>query len=395
MDTDSPDNAPQVSTHTRMPPWLPKAMVLALVFFGLFLLADWAFHRLTGLLIVLVVAFFISLAMEPAVAALVRRGLRRGLATAVVFVATFACVLAFLGALVTLLVETATNLAHETPRLLDEGVAWVNRAFGQRFTVHDLSQRLLHESNLIEEYAHTAANNAWGVSTTVLGGLAQVLTIALFSVYLTAGGPKVRRTVCSLLPPARQQRFLHAWDLAIDKTGGYLYSRVVLAIISAVVHGGFLAILGLPNPIALGVWFGVISAFIPTVGTYLAAILPVFVALTVDPLDAVWIIVFAVAYQWLQDYLLQPRITARTVDVNAAIALLSVLAGGALFGAVGALLAIPATATVQAFLSEYVKHYAVTEDSRIDQTTPRRQRTETAPEHDGPDVTPTDASEPS
>ncbi|MFD4439349.1 AI-2E family transporter [Nocardia sp. NPDC058519] len=382
MDIDSPDNTPQAPARTRMPKWLPRAMVLALVFFGLFLLADWAFHRLTGLLIVLFVAFFVSLAMEPAVAVLVRRGVPRGLATGLVFVGTFACVLAFLAALVTLLVETATNLAHETPRLLNEGVDWINHTFGQHFTVHDLSQRLLHESDLIEGYAHTAADNAWGVSTTVLGGLAQILTIALFSVYLTAGGPRVRRTVCSLLPPARQQTFLHAWDLAIDKTGGYLYSRVLLAIISAIAHGVFLSILHIPNPIALGVWFGVISAFIPTIGTYIAAIVPVFVALTVDPLDAVWILLFAVVYQWFQDYLLQPRITARTVDVNAAIALLSVLAGGALLGAVGALLAIPATATLQAFLSEYVKHFAVTEDPRIEQTTARRKRTAAAPTHD-------------
>ncbi len=362
-----------------MPPWLPRAMALGLVFFGLFLLADWAFHRLLGILIILVVALFVALAMEPAVAVLVRRGVPRGLATGLVFVGTFACVLGFLAALVTLLVETTTNLAHESPRLLDDGLRWVNRTFDQQFTLHDLSQRLLRESDLIEGYARTAADNAWGVSTTVLGGLAQLLTIALFSIYLTAGGPRVRRTVCSLLPPTRQQTFLHAWDLAIDKTGGYLYSRVLLAIVSSIAHGIFLAILHLPNPIALGVWFGVVSAFIPTFGTYIAAILPVFVALTVDPLDALWVIVFAVVYQWVQDYLLQPRITARTVDVNAAIALLAVLAGGALLGAVGALLAIPATATVQAFVSEYVKHYAVTEDPRIDQTTARRTRTPKPP----------------
>lgn len=355
-------------------------MVLALVFFGLFLLADWAFHRLTDLLIIMFVAFFVALAMEPAVALLVRRGVPRGLATGLVFVATFACVLGFLAALVTLLVQTATNLAHETPRLLNEGVDWVNHTFGQHFTTHDLSQRLLRESDLLESYAHTAADNAWGVSATVLGGLAKVATIALFSVYLTAAGPKVRRTVCSLLPPARQQTFLHAWDLAIDKTGGYLFSRLLLAIVSAIAHGVFLWILHLPNPIALGVWFGVISAFIPTIGTYIAAIVPIFVALTVDPMDAVWIIVFAVIYQWFQDYLLQPRITARTVDVNAAIALLAVLAGGALLGAVGALLAIPATATVQAFLSEYVKHYAVNEDPRIERTTARRKRARPAVE---------------
>ncbi|MGW5309250.1 AI-2E family transporter [Nocardia thailandica] len=374
MDTESPDPVPVPGARSRMPEWLPRAMVLALVFFGLFLLADWAFDRLTGIATMLLVAFFVALAMEPAVAALARRGVPRGLATALVFLVTFLCVLAFLAALVTLLVETATNLVHETPRLLDEGIGWVNRSFGQHFTLHDLNQRLLQESSVLEGYARTAADNAWGVSTTVLGGLAQVLTIAIFSIYLTAGGPKVRRTVCSLLPPARQRTFLHAWDLAIDKTGGYLYSRLLLAVVSAVAHGVFLALLGIPDAIALGIWFGVIASFIPTVGTYLAAILPVFVALTVDPLDAVWIILFAVVYQWFQDYVLQPRITARTVDVNAAIALLAVLAGGALLGAVGALLAIPATATVQAFVSEYVKRYAVNEDPRIDQTAPRKGR---------------------
>ncbi|MEV6061116.1 AI-2E family transporter [Nocardia asteroides] len=379
---DSQHTAPPSGARTRMPPWLPKAMVLALVFFGLFLLADWAFHRLIGILIVLLVSFFVALAMEPAVAVLVRRRVPRGLAVALVFLGTFACVLAFLAALVTLLVETTTNLARETPRLLDEGIDRVNHTFGQHFTMDDLSQRLLRESSLIEGYARTAADSAWGVSTTVLGGLAQVLSIAIFSIYLTVGGPKVRRTVCTLLPPARQQTFLHAWDLAIDKTGGYLYSRVLLAIVSAVVHGVFLAILGLPNPVALGVWFGVIASFIPTFGTYLAAILPVFVALTVDPMDALWILLFAVVYQWFQDYVLQPRITARTVDVNAGIALLAVLAGGALLGPVGALLAIPATATVQAFLSQYLKHYAVTEDPRIDQTTARRSRTPNPPAAD-------------
>ncbi len=349
-------------------------MVLAFVLLGLFQLANWAFHRLLGILIIMLVAFFVSLAMEPAVGNLVGRGMHRGLATGLVFVLVFVCVVGFIAALVTLLVETVGNLANEAPRLINELVDWVNRTFHQRFTLHDLTDRLLRDSDIINGYAERAANNVWGVSSTILGGLAQFLTIALFSVYLTADGPKLRRTMCSLLPPARQDTVLHAWDLAIEKTGGYLYSRALLAVISAVAHGAFLAILGLPNAIALGIWFGVIASFVPTVGTYLAGILPILVALTIRPIDAVWIVVFTIVYQWFQDYLLQPRITQRTVNVHAAIALLAVLAGGALLGAVGALLAIPATATVQAFFSEYVKRYEVAEDPRIERTTSARRR---------------------
>ncbi|MFF0493063.1 AI-2E family transporter [Nocardia sp. NPDC003482] len=358
----------------RMPRWLPRALLLGFAFLAAYQIGDWAFHKLLGLITMMLVAFFIALAMEPAVDLLTHRKVPRGLAVGIVFVVLFAAVAGFLAALVTLLVETVSNLLNELPGLLNDLVGWVNNTFHQHFTIDQLRDRLLHDSNILNNYAQTAANNIWGLSSTILGGLAQFLTIALFSIYLTADGPKLRRTLCSMLPPKRQDDVLHAWDLAIDKTGGYLYSRALLAVISAVTHAIFLAILNLPNPIALGVWFGVIASFVPTIGTYLASVLPILVALTVHPFDAVWLLIFVVLYQWFQDYLLQPRITARTVDVNAAVALLAVLAGAALLGAVGALLAIPATATVQAFLSEYVPRYEVPEDPRIERTAPRRER---------------------
>ncbi|MEU1205819.1 AI-2E family transporter [Nocardia sp. NPDC005825] len=362
MAADTPD-PPQ---RTAMPAWLPRAMVLALALLGLFELANWAAHQLIGIAIMMTVAFFVSLAMEPAVDGLAGRGVNRGLATGLVFVIVFACTAGFLATLGVLLVETVSHVVSELPRLVGELVDWVNRVFHQNFTLDQLRDRLFKDSDIISSYAARAADNVWGLSSTVLGGLAQFITIALFSVYMTADGPKLRRSVCSLLPPAKQGAVLHAWDLAIDKTGGYLYSRALLAVISAVAHGAFLWLLDIPNALALGIWFGVVASFVPTIGTYIAGVLPILVALTIRPLDAVWILLFVVVYQWIQDYVLQPRITARTVDVNPAVALLSVIMGGALLGAVGALLAIPATATLQAFLGEYVKRYEVSEDPRIE-----------------------------
>ncbi|MEV0761677.1 AI-2E family transporter [Nocardia sp. NPDC050435] len=360
-------------TTQRMPRWLPRAMVLGFALLGLFELADWAVHRLLGLFILVLVAFFVALAMEPAVASLVARGIGRGLATAVVFVLLYACVLAFSAALGVLLIHTVGNVVTELPRLLNEGVDWVNHAFHQDFTVQRLRDRLLRESDLIKGYAQSAADHAWGFSYTVLGELARFLTVALFSIYFTVYGPRMRRAVCSLLPAERQDMVLRAWDLAIDKTGGYLYSRGVLAVISAVAHALFLWLLGLPNAIELGICFGVIASFVPIIGTYLAGLLPILVALTVRPLDALWILLFVILYQLVQDYLLQPRITARQVEVNPAIALLAVMAGGALHGAVGALLAIPAVATLQAFLGTYITRHEVPEDPRLEGT-PRKHR---------------------
>ncbi|MEV6392600.1 AI-2E family transporter [Nocardia xishanensis] len=358
----------------RMPPWLPRALALAFLLLGAFQLLDWAAHRLIGLFVVLFVAFFVSLAMEPAVDSLAARGMSRGLGTAVVFVLVFLFAAGFIVALGTLLVETVHDLVIELPRLVNDSVDWVNHTFNQDFTLDQLRGQLTEDTHTLTGYAEHAAGHVWGLSATIVGGLAKVLLIALFSIYLTAGGPKLRHSLCSLLPPTKQNAVLHAWDLAIQKTGGYLYSRALLAVISAVAHGIFLAVLGVPNAIAMGVWFGVVASFVPTVGTYLAGALPVLVALTIRPLDAVWVILFVIVYQQLQDYVLQPKLTARTVDVNPAVALLAVLAGGALLGAVGALLAIPAIATVQSFVSLYLKRYEVTEDPRIDRAEAKRAR---------------------
>ena len=210
-----------------------------------------------------------------------------------------------------------------------------------------------------------SASGVLDVSAQVLGGLFQLLTITLFSFYFAADGPRLRRALCSVLPPAKQAEVLRAWEIAVDKTGGYLYSRGLMALISGVAHYILLEVLGVPYAPVLAVWVGLVSQFIPTIGTYLAGALPMLIAFTVDPWYALWVLIFVVVYQQFENYVLQPKLTAKTVDIHPAVAFGSVIAGTALLGAVGALIAIPAVATLQAFLGAYVKRYDVTDDPRV------------------------------
>ncbi|WP_435823886.1 AI-2E family transporter [Kitasatospora aureofaciens] len=359
-----------------MPPWLPRAMVLFLVSVGLFQLADWAFRQLIDLFVMLLVAFFLSLALEPAVDRMAARGVRRGVGTFLVFVAVGVAVVGFLAALGTLLVDQVAKIAGDMPHLVDNLIVWTNRTFHQDLSLGELQKRLLKDSGTIEGYAQQAADNVWGVSSTLIGGLFQTFTVGLFTFYFTAEGPRVRRTVCSLLPPAKQAEVLRAWEIALAKTGGYLYSRAVLAVVSAAGHWVMFALINLPYSAALAIWVGVMSQFVPTIGTYLAGALPVLVALTVEPVDALYVLVFTVVYQQIENYVLHPRITARTVDVHPAVAFGAVIAGAALLGAVGALIAIPAAATLQGFVGTYVRRYEVATDPRIDRGEQRRARRE-------------------
>ncbi len=359
-----------------MPRWLPRAMVLFLVLVGMFQLADWAFRQLIDLFVMLLVSFFLSLALEPAVDRMAARGVRRGVGTFLVFVAVGVAVIGFLTALGTLLVDQVAKIAGDLPHLVDNLIGWINRTFHQELSLGELQNKLLKDSGTIENYAQQAADNIWGVSSTLIGGLFQAFTVGLFTFYFTAEGPRVRRTVCSMLPPAKQAEVLRAWEIALAKTGGYLYSRAVLAVVSAAGHWVMFALLDLPYSVALAIWVGVMSQFVPTIGTYLAGALPVLVALTVEPVDALWVLVFVVVYQQIENYLLHPRITARTVDVHPAVAFGSVIAGAALLGAVGALIAIPAAATIQGFVGTYVRRYEVATDPRIDRGEQRRARRE-------------------
>ncbi|MFC7220126.1 AI-2E family transporter [Streptomyces polyrhachis] len=345
-----------------MPAWLPRALVLALALYGCFLLARWAFHQLLGLLLNILVAWFLALAIEPAVDRMAARGMRRGLATALVLLGVLVFFGGFVGLLGSVLADQVRQLVENFPAYIDSAVGWLNSRFDTRLDANRLRDDFLH-SDWVRNYLRNSADNVWTVSTAVIGGLFKLLTITLFTFYFAADGPRLRRAICSVLPPARQTEVLRAWEIAVVKTGGYLYSRGLMALVSGVAHYILFVILGLPYAPALAVWVGVVSQFVPTVGTYLAGALPFLLAFTVSPWAALWVLGFVIVYQQFENYVLQPKITSKTVDIHPAVAFGSVIAGAALMGPVGALIAIPATASLQAFLSAYITRYEVTPEA--------------------------------
>ncbi|MFD7708450.1 AI-2E family transporter [Streptomyces sp. NPDC059785] len=348
----------------RMPRWLPRAMVLALTLIAVFQLGSWAFHQLTGLLINVLIAFFLALAIEPAVSWMASHGMRRGLATFIVFLGTMIVTAGFITLLGSMLAGQIIKMVEGFPEYLDSVISWINSTFHTELRRVDVQEGLLH-SDWLRKYVQNSATGVLDVSAQVLGGLFQLLTITLFSFYFAADGPRLRRALCSVLPPSRQVEVLRAWEIAVDKTGGYLYSRGLMALISGIAHYILLQILSIPYAPVLGVWVGLVSQFIPTIGTYLAGALPMLIAFTVNPWYALWVLIFVVIYQQFENYVLQPKLTSKTVDIHPAVAFGSVIAGTALLGAVGALIAIPAVATLQAFLGAYVKRYDVMDDPRV------------------------------
>lgn len=325
--------------------------------------------RIQGLLIALVVSLFLSFAMEPAVQWLSRRGIRRGLGTLLVFLFALLLVVGFVAAMAPLVVSQIESLITAGPSVLDDLARRAGELPGGVGPgVSDFIERQAETlPDRLPDMAGELGRGALGVGTTLLGLVLQLLTVLLVTFYLTADGPRLRRTLSSRMAPDRQRELLEMWELAIAKTGGYVYSRILTAVISAIFHTVVFSLVGVDFAVALGVWVGIVSSLIPVVGTYLAGALPLVVAVAGEPVDALWVLGAVIAYQQVENYLVAPRITAATMELHPAIAFVSVLLGAAVLGPVGALVALPAAAIVAALASAYgdrhdVLEHGLTED---------------------------------
>ena len=214
-----------------MPRWVLRAVVIFWLGFLATLVVRFMFSRLHTLILLVVVSLFLSLAIEPGVNFLARRGWRRGVATFAFLFGVLIVSLLFVGAIGALIGRQVANFIDDLPARITQVQSFVNRNFRTDLDFDELIARIDKG-----QLAGSLANNTITFTTAVLGGLLQVLTILLLTFYMVADGPRMRRSICGRLRPDRQQRVLHAWEVAIDKTGGYLYSRALLALLSATFH---------------------------------------------------------------------------------------------------------------------------------------------------------------
>jgi predicted PurR-regulated permease PerM len=315
-----------------------------------------------AVLFTLLMAWFAAIAMEPAVSRLATR-MRRGLATGLVMGSVALGLVLFSLAFGQLLVDQIAELLNSLPSLIDAAIAWVNERFNTELSVTSILAQLNLQPSQLAQYGAQIVGGVLGILFSVLGGVFSLFIFALFSFYFSADGPRLRLYIASLFPPRAQQMAVAVWDVTAQKTGGYVGARIVLAVINATTTAIVFVIIGMPSWLALAIWTGVVAQFVPTIGTYIAIALPVLVGLLSDnPWVGVIALAWGILYQQVENLTIEPRISARAVDVHPAVAFASVMLGAALFGVAGALLAIPVSAMLLALSQTYRKRYALHED---------------------------------
>lgn len=361
--TPPPAAVPLPSTMRSLLPVLTGAVVAA----WLAILLWRAATLLGGVLAIVVIAWFLSLAMDPLVAGLMRHRVRRGPATGLVMFVSLAGVVAVAWVFGDLFVEQLVALVASLPIVygaLRDGAA-------ERFGV------VLPESdevvaNALARWGDDLAVALLTLGGSVVGAIATASSVLLVAYYMTAYGPRLRATICRTLSPERQAQVLYLWELSTAKVSDFINSRILLAGLCTVFTGIFLTIVKVPYALPLALFTGVVSQFVPTIGTYIGGALPIAVALSISVPTGLAVLLFVIGYQQVENLVFSPKVSARSLELNPAVSFLAVIAFGAVFGPLGAFLGLPVAATVQAVANTYVRRHDLIESAMLPGPEPTR-----------------------
>jgi predicted PurR-regulated permease PerM len=299
-----------------------------------------ALSQARSVLILIVVALFLAVGLNPVVEGLTRRGMRRGLAIAIVFAIVIGAFVGFGFAVVPPVVEQTQAFVKELPSYLEDlrGNEQI-RKFDNDYHVIAKAQAYVTGPDL----GQRLFGGLLGVGRIVLSTVFSAFTLLIMTLYFLAALPSMKRQAYQLIPASRRQRVTLLTDEILVRIGGFVSGALAVAFIAATTSFIFLLIVGLPYALALAVFVGLLD-LIPLVGATVAAVVVSSLGFIDSTSAGIACVAFYIAYQQFENYVIYPRVMRRAVDVPAPVTVVAVLIGGALLGITGALLAIPIAA---------------------------------------------------
>jgi predicted PurR-regulated permease PerM len=295
-----------------------------------------------GVLVLILIALFLAIGLNPTVEWLTGHNMRRGAAIAIVFFGVIGAFVGFGFAVVPPVVEQSNAFVKELPSYLDDlRKNPTVRQFDDDYGVIERAQDYVTSGEL----GQRAFGGLLGVGRVVLNAVFGAFTVLIMTLYFLAALPSMKRQTYRLVPASRRERVTLLGDEVLARTGGFVSGALSVAFIAAFCSYVFLRIVDLPYAIALAVFVGLLD-LIPLVGATIAAVVVSLIGFTESVGVGVACVIFYVAYQQFENYVVYPRVMRRAVDVPAPVTVVAVLLGGALLGVVGALIAIPVAAAV-------------------------------------------------
>jgi predicted PurR-regulated permease PerM len=335
---------PPAEHHEPGVPW--RTIWAAIGSVALAFVAYRAVVVLRGVLTLLLVAGFFTIVLNPAVDLLEARGrMRRGVATAVVFVVGLGLIAAMLYAFIRPLANQGSTFAEDLPEYVEDarnGQGPVGDLV-ERFGLEDYVER---NEERLRQGLSDLGEPALDLARSVFAGVFAAVTVMVLVFLMLLEAKTVTSTALGLVPARHRARVRRVATEASRAVSGYVFGNVVISVIAGVSAWVVLAALGVPYAGVMGL-FVAFTDLIPLVGATLGAVPTIGFAFLHSTTAGVVALIFFIVYQQFENHVLQVSIMSRTVNVNPLTVLVSVLIGVALFGLLGALLAIPVAGVIQ------------------------------------------------
>jgi predicted PurR-regulated permease PerM len=331
----------------ELPPMSHYAKATATVVLVLGVLAAaWAVRNI---LLLVLVAAVLAIGLDPAVRRLQSWGLSRGWGVTLIFLAALGFLVLFGFLVIPPLVREVRQLASDIPGYIDRlrtSSGWV----GDLERRYVLSTRLRDLTERLPALASSSFGTILGITKSVASLIFNSLTIGILTIYFLMSFSRSERMLEGVVPRRTHlKEDARTLDEALERVGGYVSGNIVVSIIAGVASFILLTVFGVPFAAALAMWVAV-ADLIPTVGATLGAIPAVLVAFLSSTGDGIATLVYFVAYQQVENYIIVPRVMKKAVDLSPAAVIVSVLIGGSLAGFAGALLALPVAAAAKVVL---------------------------------------------
>jgi predicted PurR-regulated permease PerM len=294
---------------------------------------------------------FLAVGLNPAVEWLMGKGLRRAFAVLVVFVLLLTVLVLFGFSIVPVIGEQVEAMIDAAPELIRDlqNTRWV-RELDERFGLLDRAYAQIQS----EGFGTQIAGGALGVGLAVVGALVNVFFVSVLTLYFLSTLPRIKRSMYSLIPASRRERVARLGDAILRQVGSYVSGAAVVALCAGTSSLIFFLVVGLSEYAVALAFVVLLLDLVPMIGATIAMVLVSAIGLAVDPRIGLACVIFFLAYQQLENYVIYPRVMASSVDVPGAVVVIAVLAGGTLLGVIGALLAIPIAAGVLLVVREVV-----------------------------------------
>ena len=310
----------------------------------------WAFVAARQAVLWVFIALFLAIVLQTPVTWLEERvGMKRGNAAMLVVLG----LVGFLGALAYLLVSpfvgAVRNLIEDLPQIVERIRA--SDIFQQLDQRTDIGEKLQQKAETLASDLPSKLGDAFEVGGRIFGFGLGAITITFMTLFLVIDLPNLSRSLHTVLYPRASSRVSVLEERITRTIGRYAIGAVAIAAIAGTVQGTAAWLIGVPFALALGIIAGLLG-LIPQVGATLAAVVLSLVALTQGVPQALIMLTVCIVYQQVENYVLQPTIQGRAADISGFFVIASVIVGAALLGVVGALIAVPLTASTQIVIRE-------------------------------------------